>query len=200
MILGALAAISQTNIKRLMAYSSIGHIGYALVGLAAGTVEGVNGILLYLTIYIIMNIGTFAVILCMRQKDVMVERIDDLRGLSKTNPPLALALAIFMFSMAGIPPLVGFFAKFYVFLAAIQAGLYVLAVVVVLTSVIGAYYYLRIVKLMYFDDPIESFDRPIGREMAIILAGSSLAIVLLTIGLAPLLDGTAAAAASLFAG
>ena len=200
MILGALAAISQTNIKRLMAYSSIGHIGYALIGLAAGTVEGINGILLYLTIYIIMNIGTFAVILCMRQKDVMVERIDDLRGLSKTNPPLALALAIFMFSMAGIPPLVGFFAKFYVFLAAIEAGLYVLAVVGVLTSVIGAYYYLRIVKLMYFDDPIEAFDRPIGREMAIILAGSSLAIVLLTLVLAPVLDATAAAAASLFAG
>jgi len=200
MILGALAAISQTNIKRLMAYSSIGHIGYALIGLAAGTVDGVNGILLYLTIYITMNIGTFAVILCMRQKDVMVERIEDLKGLSKTHPAMALALGIFMFSMAGIPPLVGFFAKFYVFLAAIEAGLYVLAVVGVLTSVIGAYYYLRIVKLMYFDDPIESFDRPIGREMAIILAGSSLAIVLLTIGIAPLLDGTAAAAASLFPG
>ncbi|HMA14942.1 MAG TPA: NADH-quinone oxidoreductase subunit NuoN, partial [Kiloniellaceae bacterium] len=200
MILGSLAAISQTNIKRLMAYSSIGHIGYALIGLAAGTVEGVNGILLYLTIYVIMNVGTFAVILCMRQKDVMVERIEDLRGLSKTHPPLALALAIFMFSMAGIPPLVGFWAKFYVFFAAIEAGLYVLAVVGVLTSVIGAYYYLRIVKLMYFDDPIEAFDKPIGREMAIILAASSLAIVLLTVGLAPLLDGTAAAAASLFAG
>ena len=200
MVLGALAAISQTNIKRLMAYSSIGHIGYALIGLAAGTPEGVNGILLYMTIYITMNIGTFAVILCMRQKDVMVERIDDLKGLSKTHPALALALAIFMFSMAGIPPLVGFFAKFYIFLAAIEAGLYVLAVVGVLSSVIGAYYYVRIVKLMYFDDPLEAFDRPIGREMAIILAGTSLAIVLLTVGIAPLLDGTAAAAASLFPG
>jgi len=200
MVLGALAAISQTNIKRLMAYSSIGHIGYALIGLAAGTPEGVNGILLYMTIYITMNIGTFAVILCMRQKDVMVERIDDLKGLSKTHPALALALAIFMFSMAGIPPLVGFFAKFYIFLAAIEAGLYVLAVVGVLSSVIGAYYYVRIVKLMYFDDPLEAFDRPIGREMAIILAGTSLAIVLLTFGIAPLLDGTAAAAASLFPG
>ena len=200
MVLGALAAISQTNIKRLMAYSSIGHIGYALIGLAAGTLEGVNGILLYLTIYITMNIGTFAVILCMRQKDVMLERIDDLKGLSKTHPAMALALAIFMFSMAGIPPLVGFFAKFYIFLAAIEAGLYVLAVVGVLSSVIGAYYYVRIVKLMYFDDPLEAFDRPIGREMTIILAGTSLAIVLLTVGIAPLLDGTAAAAASLFPG
>ncbi len=200
MILGALAAISQTNIKRLMAYSSIGHIGYALIGLAAGTEQGVNGILLYLTIYIVMNLGTFACILCMRQKEVMVERIEDLKGLSKTNPAMALALAIFMFSMAGIPPLVGFFGKFYVFLAAIQAELYVLAVIGVLSSVIGAFYYLRIVKLMYFDDPIEAFDRPIGREMAVILTGASLVILLLTVGLSPLLDGTAMAAASLFPG
>ncbi|MEO3430042.1 NADH-quinone oxidoreductase subunit NuoN [Pelagibius sp. CAU 1746] len=200
MILGALAAISQTNIKRLMAYSSIGHIGYALIGLAAGTEEGVNGILLYLTIYIVMNLGTFACILCMRQKDVMVERIEDLKGLSKTNPGMALALAIFMFSMAGIPPLVGFFGKFYIFLAAIEAQLYVLAVIGVLSSVIGAFYYLRIVKLMYFDDPIEAFDRPIGREMTVILVGTSLVIILLTVGIAPLLDGTAMAAASLFPG
>jgi NADH-quinone oxidoreductase subunit N len=157
-------------------------------------------VLLYLTIYIVMNIGTFACILCMRQKDVMVERIEDLKGLSKTNPAMAMALAIFMFSMAGIPPLVGFFGKFYVFLAAIEAGLYVLAVVGVLSSVIGAYYYVRIVKLMYFDDPIEAFDRPIGREMVVILVGSSLLIVLLTVGISPLLEGTAMAAASLFAG
>src|SRR3546814_12714529 len=117
-----------------MAYSSIGHIGYALIGLAAGTVSGVNGILVYLTIYITMNIGTFAVTLCMRQKDVMVERIEDLKGLSKTQPGMAMAMAIFMFSMAGIPPLVGFFGKFYIFLAAIEAGLYVLAVFGVLPS------------------------------------------------------------------
>jgi NADH-quinone oxidoreductase subunit N len=183
-----------------MAYSSIGHIGYALIGLTAGTEQGVRGVLLYLTIYIVMNLGTFACILCMRQKDVMVERIDDLKGLSKTNPAMAMALAIFMFSMAGIPPLVGFFGKFFIFQAAIQAELYVLAVVGVLSSVIGAYYYLRIVKLMYFDDPIEAFDRPIGREMAVILAVTSLVIVLLTVGLAPLLDSTAMAAASLFPG
>ncbi|WP_227010650.1 NADH-quinone oxidoreductase subunit NuoN [Pelagibius marinus] len=200
MILGALAAISQTNIKRLMAYSSIGHVGYALIGLAAGTQEGVNGILLYLTIYIVMNLGTFACILCMRQKEVMVERIEDLKGLSKTNPPMALALAIFMFSMAGIPPLVGFFGKFYIFLAAIEAELYVLAVIGVLTSVIGAFYYVRIIKLMYFDDPIEAFDRPIGREMSAILVATSLTIVLLSVGIAYLLDGTAMAAASLFPG
>jgi NADH-quinone oxidoreductase subunit N len=136
----------------------------------------------------------------MRQKDVMMERIEDLKGLNKTNPPMALALAIFMFSMAGIPPLAGFFGKFYVFLAAIEAGLYVLAVVGVLSSVIGAYYYLRIVKLMYFDDPIEAFDRPIGREMAVILTITSLLMVILSVGMAPLSDGTATAAASLFAG
>ncbi len=200
MILGALAAISQTNIKRLMAYSSIGHVGYALIGLAAGTEQGVNGILLYLTIYIVMNLGTFACILCMRQKEVMVERIEDLKGLSKTNPAMALALAIFMFSMAGIPPLVGFFGKYYVFLAAIEAELYVLAVIGVLSSVIGAFYYVRIVKLMYFDDPIEAFDRPIGREMAVILTVTALLIVVGTVGLSPLLDGTAMAAASLFPG
>jgi len=200
MVLGALAAINQTNIKRLMAYSSIGHVGYALIGLAAGSELGVTGILLYLTIYIVMNLGTFACILCMRQKDVMVERIEDLKGLSKTHPAMALALAIFMFSMAGIPPLVGFFGKFYIFLAAIEAELYVLAVIGVLSSVVGAFYYLRIIKLMYFDDPIESFDRPIGREMSIILAATSLLIVLLTIGIAPVLDGSAMAAASLFQG
>ena len=200
MVLGALAAINQTNIKRLMAYSSIGHMGYALIGLAAGTELGVHGILIYLTIYIVMNLGTFACILCMRQKDVMVERIEDLKGLSKTNPAMALALAIFMFSMAGIPPLVGFFGKFYVFLAAIEAELYVLAVVGVLSSVVGAYYYLRIIKMMYFDDPIEAFDRPIGREMTAILVGTSLLIVLLTFAISPLLDGTAMAAASLFEG
>ena len=137
MVLGAFAAINQTNIKRLMAYSSIGHIGYALIGLASGTQDGIGGIAIYLTIYIIMNLGTFACILCMRQKDRMVEGIDDLKGLSKTNPMMALALAIFMFSMAGIPPLAGFFGKLYIFLAAIDAELYALAVIGVLTSVVG---------------------------------------------------------------
>ncbi|HIP78798.1 MAG TPA: NADH-quinone oxidoreductase subunit NuoN [Kiloniellaceae bacterium] len=200
MVLGAVAAISQTNIKRLMAYSSIGHIGYALIGLAAGTEQGVQGILIYLTIYLVMNLGTFACILCMRQKDVMVEGIEDLKGLSKTNPGMAFALATFMFSMAGIPPLVGFFGKFYIFLAAIEAQLYVLAVAGVLSSVVAAFYYLRIVKLMYFDDPVEAFDRPIGREMTAIVACASLLILLTTVWFAPLGDGTAFAAASLFEG
>ncbi len=200
MILGSLAAISQRNIKRLMAYSSIGHVGYALVGLAAGTEEGVRGVAVYLAIYIFMNVGTFACILCMRQREKMFEGIDDLKGLSKTNPLVALALAIFMFSMAGIPPLAGFFGKFFVFMAAIDAGLYTLAIIGVLTSVIGAFYYLRIVKLMYFDEPSESFDRPIGREMGAILFGTSLVVVLFILILSPVVDSAGAAASSLFTG
>ncbi len=200
MLLGSLAAINQSNIKRLMAYSSIGHVGFALVGLAAGTEEGVRGLVIYMTIYLLMNLGTFACILCMRQKEVMVEGIDDLRGLSKTNPAMALALAIFMFSMAGIPPLAGFFGKLYVFLAAIEAGLYTLAVIGVLSSVVAAFYYLRIVKLMYFDAAGDPFDRPIGREMTLILTGTSLAILLFFVVPGPVLQWASSAAAALFAG
>jgi NADH-quinone oxidoreductase subunit N len=200
MILGAFAAINQTNIKRLMAYSSIGHMGYALVGLAAGSEAGVRGVALYMAIYLVMNVGTFACILCMRQRDRMVEGIEDLKGLSKTNPMMALAMAIFMFSMAGIPPLAGFFGKLYVFLAAIEAGLYTLAVIGVLTSVVGAFYYVRIVRLMYFDEPGESFDAPIGREMTAILLTTSVAITLFFVALGPVLHSAQAAAAVLFAG
>ncbi len=171
MALGAFAALSQRNIKRLMAYSSIGHAGYALIGLAATTPSaiGVRGILVYLSIYLFMNMGTFAVILCMRRQGKMVESIDDLAGLSQRQPGLALALAIFMFSMAGIPPLAGFWAKFYIFMAAIDAGLPVLAVFGVLTSVVGAFYYLRIIKLMYFDEPAAAFDLPIGWDIKTVL-------------------------------
>ncbi|MGF1609512.1 MAG: NADH-quinone oxidoreductase subunit NuoN [Kiloniellales bacterium] len=199
MVLGALAAINQTNIKRLMAYSSIGHIGYALIGLAAGSEAGVRGVAIYMAIYLFMNVGTFACILCMRQKERMVEGIDDLKGLSKTNPLMAFALAVFMFSMAGIPPLAGFFGKLYIFLAAIEAELYTLAVIGVLASVVGAFYYLRIVKLMYFDEPSESFDRPIGREMALILTGTTVIVLLFFVLPGPILSGAEAAAASLFA-
>ena len=200
MLLGAFAAINQKNIKRLMAYSSIGHVGYALIGLAAGTAIGVRGILVYFAIYLFMNIGTFTVILCMRRKGKLVEGIDDLAGLSRTHPGMALALAIFMFSMAGIPPLAGFFAKIYVFLAAIDAGLYSLAVIGVLASVVGAYYYLRIVKLMYFDEPAEAFDRPIGREMQAVLVLSALVILFFFAWPGLLVDGADAVAAALFSG
>lgn len=198
--LGALAAINQRNIKRLMAYSSIGHVGYALVGLAAGTEIGVKGVLIYLVIYLVMNIGTFAFILCMRRGGRMVEEIDDLAGLGKTNPILAATMVIFMFSLAGIPPLAGFFGKLYVFLAAIEAQLYALAIIGVVASVIGAFYYLRIIKVMYFDEPADSFDGPIGGEMKAVIAVSSLIIILFFLYPAPVLTSAAAAAAALFSG
>ncbi len=187
MILGAVAAIGQTNIKRLMAYSSIGHMGYTLLGLAAGSTAGVEGVLIYLTIYVITNAGVFACILAMKRDGVMVETIEDLAGLARTQPRLALAFAIFMLSLAGIPPLAGFFAKFYVFLAAIEAHLYVPAVIGVLASVVGAYYYLRIVKIMYFDDPAPAFDRDMGLSLGAILTGSSAFTLLFIVGAAPML-------------
>ncbi|HYL33186.1 MAG TPA: NADH-quinone oxidoreductase subunit NuoN [Stellaceae bacterium] len=197
---GAFAAIAQSNIKRLMAYSSIGHVGYALIGLAAGSAAGVRGVLVYLAIYLFMNAGTFAVILCMRRDSKMVEGIDDLAGLSRTHPALALALAIFMFSLAGIPPLAGFFAKLYVFMAAINAGLPILAVLGVLTSVVGAYYYLRIVKVMYFDEPRGAFDRPFGGEVAMVVLVCAVIILFFIVWPGPLLNGADAVAATLFPG
>jgi NADH-quinone oxidoreductase subunit N len=200
MVLGAFAAINQRNIKRLMAYSSIGNVGYMLIGLAATSETGVAGILIYLAIYLFMTVGTFAVILCMRRQGRAVEGIDDLAGLSRSQPGLALALAIFMFSMAGIPPLGGFFAKFYIFMAAINSGLYVLAVIGVVASVVAAYYYLRIVKVMYFDEPAVTFDRPIGGEMAALLAVTAVAILLFAVFLSPIAGGAAAAARTLFPG
>ncbi|WP_029008465.1 NADH-quinone oxidoreductase subunit NuoN [Azospirillum halopraeferens] len=200
MILGSFAAIVQTNIKRLMAYSSIGHIGYALVGLATGTEVGVRGVLIYMAIYLFMNVGAFAVILSMKQNGRMVEEVKDLAGLARTSPLLAAAMAIFMFSMAGIPPMAGFFGKLYVFLAAIEAQLYTLAVVGVLTSVVGAYYYLRIVKIMYFDEPVEAFDRIGDDGMTAILVGTGLFTLLFFVLPAPILNGAATAARTLFAG
>src|SRR3954468_2512501 len=164
MVLGPFAAIGQSNIKRLMAYSSIGHMGFALIGLAAGTAEGVQGVLIYMAIYVAMTLGTFACILSMRRDGQMVEDIGDLAGLARTQPTMAFFLGLLLFSLAGIPPLAGFFAKFYVFLAAIKAGLFMLAVVGVITSVVGAYYYLGIVRIMYFDEPARRFE-PMPREL-----------------------------------
>jgi NADH-quinone oxidoreductase subunit N len=197
MALGAFAAIGQRNIKRLMAYSSIGHIGYALVGLAAGTAEGVQGVIIYLAIYLAMTLGTFACILAMRRNGRMVEEIDQLSGLSSTSPMMAFLLAMLLFSLAGIPPLAGFFAKFYVFLAAINAGLYALAVIGVLLSVVGAYYYLRIVKLMYFDAPAKRFE-PMPGLLAAVLGASGLFILFYFVYPAPLVAVAGAAAKSLF--
>jgi NADH-quinone oxidoreductase subunit N len=200
MVLGAVAAINQTNIKRLMAYSSIGNIGYALVGLSAGTEQGVRGVLIYMAIYLVMTLGTFGCILGMRLRGRMVENISDLAGLHKTNPMMAAALAVFMFSMAGIPPLAGFFGKFYVFMAAIEAGLYPLAVIGVVASVVAAFYYVRIVKVMYFDEPAEAFDKPLGWKLGSVIGVSGVLIVLFVVMPGPLLNTAARAAASLFAG
>ena len=197
MALGSFAAIGQTSIKRLMAYSSIGHMGFALIGLAAGTSEGVQGVLVYMTIYLTMTLGTFACILAMRRNGEAVETISDLAGLARTNGPMAFLFAMLLFSLAGIPPLAGFFAKFYVFLAAIEAGLYVLAVIGVVTSVIGAYYYLAIVKVMYFDEPAPAFGsmRP---ELKVVLAVTGLFNLLFFVVPGPLVNAAAAAANSLF--
>jgi len=197
MVLGAFAAIGQRNIKRLMAYSSIGHMGFALVGLAAGTAEGVQGVLVYMSIYVAMTLGVFAAILAMRRDGKFVETIGDLAGLARTHPTMAFFLAMLLFSLAGIPPLAGFFAKFYVFLAAIKAGLYTLAVIGVLSSVVGAYYYLNIVKMIYFDEPVKGFDRMPGL-LRLVLGVSGLAVMLFFAYPAPVLDAATVAAKSLF--
>jgi NADH-quinone oxidoreductase subunit N len=197
MALGSFAAIGQTNIKRLMAYSSIGHMGFALVGLAAGTVEGAHGVVVYMTIYLVMTLGTFAGILSMRRNGTYVEDIADLAGLARTNGPMAFFLATMMFSLAGVPPLAGFFAKFYVFAAAMKADLYGLAVIGVLLSAVGAYYYLRVVKVMYFDEPAKAFDRQ-GAATGIVLAFATALVILYTFLPTLVTDAAMAAAKSLF--
>jgi NADH-quinone oxidoreductase subunit N len=197
MALGSFAAIGQRNFKRLMAYSSIGHMGFALIGLAAGTSEGVQGVLVYIAIYVTMTLGIFAVILSMRRPTGMVESIDQLAGLARTQPTMAFFLAMLLFSMAGVPPLAGFFAKFYVFLAAIKAGLYLLAVLGVVTSVVGAYYYLAIVKLMYFDEPVGKFEQ-MPYELRAVLAICGSFNIFFFLYPAPLVGIASAAAHSLF--
>ncbi|SPL65096.1 NADH-ubiquinone oxidoreductase chain N [Ochrobactrum soli] len=196
MVLGAFAAIGQRNIKRLMAYSSISHMGYALVGLAAGTAIGVKGVAIYMAIYLAMTLGTFAFILAMRTKDGNVENIGDLAGLSRTNPVLATIMTIFLFSLAGIPPLAGFFGKWYTFLAAVQAGLYPLAIIGIVASVVGAFYYLRMIKIMWFDEPVGGFV-PVAGELRLVL-GVTGAFVLFYVFLAGPIGGFAEAAAKTF--
>jgi NADH-quinone oxidoreductase subunit N len=198
MFVGSFAAIVQTNIKRLMAYSSIGHVGFILVGLAAGTADGIQGMLIYLAIYLFMNVGTFAVILCMRSKGRLVEGINDLAGLSKTSPAMAAVMAALMFSMAGIPPMAGFWGKFYVFMAAVNAGLYSLAIIGMLTSVVSAFYYLRIIKIMYFDEAGEAFDRSGSAALSVVMAVSTVVVLVFTFVPAPLINSAKAAALVLF--
>src|SRR6478672_3550306 len=197
MALGSFAAIGQKNIKRLMAYSSIGHMGFALVGLAAGTPEGAQGVLIYIAIYVAMTLGSFAVILAMKRNGQNVEDISAFAGLSRTNPLLAFVFAMLLFSLAGIPPLAGFFAKWYVFVAAIKAGLFALAVVGVLASVVGAYYYLTIIKVMYFDEPLAKLD-PMRMELRSVLAVAGLFNIFFFAYPGPLVSVATVAAKSLF--
>ncbi|HKJ62127.1 MAG TPA: NADH-quinone oxidoreductase subunit NuoN [Hyphomicrobiales bacterium] len=197
MVLGAFAAIGQTNIKRLMAYSSIGHVGYAMVGLAAGTPAGIQGVMIYLAIYIVMTLGTFACILAMRRADGDVEDIAELSGLSRNKPMLTLMLTVLLFSMAGIPPLAGFFAKFYVFLAAIEAKLFWLAVIGVVTSVVSAFYYLAIIAKMYFQEPAADFE-PMSGKVRFVLGVTGIITLFLFIPIQFLVTAAETAAKSLF--
>jgi NADH-quinone oxidoreductase subunit N len=194
---GAFAAIGQTNIKRLMAYSAIGHMGYALMGLAAGGVEGVRAVLIYLLIYLGMTVGAFVCILSMRRRDGMVEQISELAGLSRTHPWRAAIFAALMFSLAGIPPLAGFFGKFYVFMAALNAGLVALAVIGVVTSVIAAFYYLRIVKVMYFDEAAPPFEPAMPTGMRLVMTASGAFVTGFVFFIGPLVAAAGWAAQSL---
>ncbi|WFU36759.1 NADH-quinone oxidoreductase subunit NuoN [Bradyrhizobium brasilense] len=197
MALGSFAAIGQSNIKRLMAYSSIGHMGFALVGLASGTVEGAQGVLIYITIYVAMTLGSFSIILAMKRNGQALEQISDFAGLSRTNPLLAFIFAMLLFSLAGVPPLAGFFGKWYVFVAAIKANLFTLAVIGVLTSVVGAFYYLSIVKVMYFDQPLGKLD-PVRVELRTVLAVAGIFNIFYFAYPGPLVSVATAAAKSLF--
>ena len=193
--LGAFAALRQNNIKRLMAYSSIGNVGYVLLGLASGTEKGIQSVVFYLAIYMVMTLGVFAVILLMKRKEIMVEEVSDLSGLGRSHPMMALAMLIFMFSMAGIPPLFGFWAKFLVFDAAVAANLTALAAFGIAMSVIGAFYYLKIIKTIYFDEPAAPYEAKGGAVENIIMAACAIVIVFGYL-LNPLLDKASAAAAA----
>ena len=178
MILGAFAAIGQNNIKRLMAYSSIGHMGYALAGLATGTNAGIQSTIIYLTIYLVMNLGAFGCIFMMKRENVFYENINELSGLSKNHPVLSLSFLIILFSLAGIPPLAGFFAKFYVFMSVIEVKMYALAVIGLVTTVVSAFYYLRIIKVIYFDKPKKPFEKCYDWGLKISLILSSILILI----------------------
>ena len=197
-VIGALGALAQRNIKRLMAYSSIGHVGFALIGLAAASEVGVRGMLIYTAIYLFMNLAGFACIMAMRRDGQAVESIDDLAGASQTHPFMAFALGATLFSMAGIPPLAGFFGKLYVLSAAVESGLYVLAVVGVLASVVSCFYYIRIIKLMYFDEPTDALDSPMPRDLGVVLAISTAVILLFIVAPGAIVSEATAAAQELF--
>ena len=196
MLLGSLAAIGQTNIKRLMAYSSIGHVGFALVGLAANSQEGVQGVLIYMAIYLVMTLGTFACILAMRRNDGPVEDIEELSGLAENNLGMAFALGMLMFSLAGIPPMAGFWGKFYVIAAAVKADMLLLAIVAVLASVVAAFYYIRIVIVMFVKEPKEKFSAIDGKIGAMMVL-ATIFVVFFIVHPSPLVEAAAQAAKSL---
>ncbi len=200
MTLGAFAGLAQNNIKRLLAYSSIGNMGYALIGIVAGTQDGVGAMIFYMTIYMIMTAGTFGLVLCMRRDGKAAEKIDDLAGLSKNSPMLAYGLAILMFSMSGIPPMAGFFGKFLIFQAAVEAEMYILAVLGVLTSVVAAYYYLRLIKVMFFDEAADPFEDEISFSRRVVILVSVLFTLLFILKPSALVDISVNAASALFAG
>ena len=178
MLFGAIAAIGQKNLKRLVAYSSIGHVGYVLAGLATGSNEGIQSSVIYITIYILMNLGLFCCLLMMKRNNEYYENIDDLSGLSKNHPLLALSLLIILFSLAGIPPLAGFFAKFYIFKTVVEQSMYFLAIVGLLSTVIAAFYYLRLIKIMYFDKEKEKYDTDHSLWLKFSLSVSTLLILI----------------------
>jgi NADH-quinone oxidoreductase subunit N len=178
MLFGAIAAIGQTNLKRLVAYSSIGHVGYALAGLATGTNDGIQNSVIYINIYILMNLGLFSCLLMMKRNNEYYENIEDLSGLSKNHPLLSLSLLIILFSLAGIPPLAGFFAKLYIFKSVIEQSMYFLAIVGLLSTVIAAFYYLRLIKIMYFDEEKEKYDKDHSLWIKFTLASSTLLILI----------------------
>jgi NADH-quinone oxidoreductase subunit N len=177
MILGAVAAIGQTNIKRLIAYSSIGHMGFALAGISTSTVMGYSSSITYISIYVVMNLGIFACIFSMKRDGKYCENLNDLSGISKHHPILSISLLVFLFSLAGIPPLAGFFAKLYIFIAVIESKMYTLAIIGLLSTVISAFYYLRIIKIIYFDDASKSFDQIKNLGISTTLFLSSLILV-----------------------
>jgi NADH-quinone oxidoreductase subunit N len=198
MVFAAFAAIAQTNIKRLMAYSSIGHVGYALIGLVCGTPQGISSLVIYLSIYLIMNIGVFSFILSMKNKGEYYENISDLSGLYKTHPYYSVVITILMFSLAGIPPLAGFFGKFYIFIAAIESNLLLLAIVGILASVVGAFYYLRIIKVIYFDESKNSYDGFNHRSLGLLTHPSAILILIFCLYPLPLIKISNYAASSFF--
>ena len=198
MVFAAFAAIAQKNIKRLMAYSSIGHVGYALIGLVCGTPQGISSLVIYLSIYLIMNIGVFSFILSMKNKGEYYENISDLSGLYKTHPYYSVVITILMFSLAGIPPLAGFFGKFYIFIAAIESNLLLLAIVGILASVVGAFYYLRIIKVIYFDESKNSYDGFNHRSLGLLTHPSAILILIFCLYPLPLIKISNYAASSFF--